>query len=71
MIDRSQRARELEQLLFQKGRELHARASFIADQIAAGDDTTFVVAMLKESESAVTFWVSELVKLAEGPADHG
>lgn len=46
MTDPIKSAREFEQLIEQKCRELHARASFIADQIAAGDDTNFAVAML-------------------------
>lgn len=64
-------ARELERMIGQKCRELHARASFIADQIAAGDDTTFAVAMLKDSESGVGFWVDALVKLTESEAHRG
>ena len=71
MTDPIKSAREFEQLIEQKCRELHARASFIADQIAAGDDTNFAVAMLKDSESGVGFWVAELVKLAEGEANRG
>jgi hypothetical protein len=71
MSDSTKSAREFEQLIEQKCRELHARASFIADQIAAGEDTTFAVAMLKDSESGVTFWVHQLVKLTEGEADRG
>jgi hypothetical protein len=71
MTDRIKSAREFEQLIERKCRELHARASFIADQIAAGDDTTFAVAMLKDSASGVSFRVAELVELAEGEANHG
>lgn len=71
MTDRIKSAREFEQLIERKCRELHARASFIADQIADGADTTFAVAMLKDSESGVSFWISELVKLTEGEASRG
>lgn len=71
MTDPIKSACEFERLIEQKCRELHARASFIADQIAAGDDTTFAVAMLKDSESGLGFRGAELVKLAEGEANRG
>lgn len=71
MTNRTQTASEYVQLLFQKGRELHLRASSVANQIAAGEDTTFAVAMLRESQSAVDFWTDELVKLAEAEASRG
>ncbi|NJS39825.1 MAG: hypothetical protein HC783_13320 [Rhodobacteraceae bacterium] len=71
MTDRIESAREFARLIEQKCRELHARASFVADQISSGDDTTFAVAMLKDSESGVGFWVDALVKLTEGEAHRG
>ena len=69
-VKRKQSAREFERMIEQKCRELHNRARSLADQIADGEDTTFALAMLKDSESGVTFWVSELAKLA-GEASRG
>lgn len=56
--------RELASRIHVKAMELSARASALADHAAASDagEVEFIIAMIEESESAISFWVDEIKK---------
>lgn len=58
--------RELSLIIHTKALELSARASALGDHVTAGDraNVLFIIAMIDESESAVSFWVEQLKKEA-------
>lgn len=64
-----QKLRELVELVDGKTRELHARLSFLVDELSAGgrdrQNLPFFLAMIDESESAVAFWTAEIKEEAQ------
>ncbi len=49
-----------------KAIELSARASALADHASYGDaaEVEFIIAMIEESESAISFWADQIKKAA-------
>jgi hypothetical protein len=73
MTEQNDDLRDLHAHLETKCQELCARVSAMIDHAGAGDGTTFIKAMVRESLTAVEFWTGNIVMKVERKAgkSHG